>query len=114
MSQLSCILSLYVLLNVLLPISINYDLLNDDVVVILVDLSNVYKELLELSLIDRVLILNCPFNSYKLRLSTALSLILKPLFPLISIIILIIDIDNKLLTRNPSRYYIICYPYKPK
>ena len=39
----------------------------------------------------RVFILNYPFNSYKLRLFTASSLIPKPLFPLISIIILIID-----------------------
>jgi len=49
------------------------------------------KELLELFLINRVLIPNRPFNSYKPRLSIALSLILKPLFLLILIIILIID-----------------------
>ena len=49
------------------------------------------RELLEPSLINRVLIPDCPFNSYKPRPSTALSLIPKPLFLLIIIIILIID-----------------------
>ena len=79
------------------------------------------RELLEPSLIDRVLILKyliltLLFNSYKPGPFTALFLILKPLFQLISIIIiLIIDIyNNELLTRNPSHYCIICYPYKPK
>jgi len=62
-------------------------------------LSSVYIEALEPSLIDRVLIPNCPFNSYKPKLTTALFLILKPLFQLI--IILIIDNhNNKLLIRN--------------
>jgi len=49
------------------------------------------RELLEPSLINRVLIPNRPFNSYKPRPSTTSSLIPKPLFPLILIIILIID-----------------------
>ena len=49
------------------------------------------RELLEPSLINRVLIPDRPFNSYEPGPSTALLLILKPLFPLILIIILIID-----------------------
>ena len=49
------------------------------------------RELLEPSLINRVLIPDRPFNSYKPGPSTVLSLIPKPLFPLILIIILIID-----------------------
>src|ERR1700722_10127675 len=49
----------YVTATCLIP---DNNLLNNDVVVILVDLLNVYKELLEPSLIDRVLILNYPFN----------------------------------------------------
>jgi len=62
-------------------------------------LSSVYIEALEPSLIDRVLIPNYLFDSYKPKLTTALSLIPKPLFQLI--IILIIDNhNNKLLTRN--------------
>ena len=49
------------------------------------------RELLEPSLINRVLIPNRPFNSYEPRPSIILSLILKPLSLLILIIILIID-----------------------
>jgi len=49
------------------------------------------RELLEPSLIGRVLIPNRPFNSYKPGSFIILSLILKPLFLLILIIILIID-----------------------
>src|ERR1700733_15180249 len=53
------------LIEVSLPVSIIYDLLNDDVVVILFShQSDVYRELLEPSLINRVLILDCPFNSF--------------------------------------------------
>ena len=62
-------------------------------------LSGVYIEALKPSLIDRVLIPSCPFNSYKPSPSTILSLILKPLFQLI--IILIIDnYNNKFSIRN--------------
>jgi hypothetical protein len=82
------------LIKYLIPVSISYDLLNDDVVVILFShLSSIYKELLKPSLINRVLILKYQFNSYKPRPSTASSLIPKPLFPLISIILII---DNYL------------------
>ena len=79
-------------------------------------LFSVYIEALEPSLIDRVLIPSCPFNSYKPGLSITLSLIPKPLFQLIIIlIILIIDNhNNKFLIRNQTRYYIIRYPCKPK
>src|SRR6266403_1526164 len=77
-------------------------------------LLKVYRELLEPSLINRVLILNYPFNSYKPRPSTILSLIQSLLFLLISIIILIIDTYNNLLTRYPTYYNYIRNPYKPK
>jgi hypothetical protein len=51
------------LIKYLIPVSISYDLLNDDVVVILFShLSGVYRELLEPSLINRVLILKYQFN----------------------------------------------------
>jgi hypothetical protein len=46
-----------------------------DICLSCLDLPKVYRELLEPSLIDRVLIFDCPFNSYKPRPSTALSLI---------------------------------------
>src|SRR6266436_10280805 len=65
--------------------------LTDDVVVSLFcHLPNVYRELLEPFSINRVLILNFPFNSYKPGPSTISSLIQSLLFLLISIIILII------------------------
>jgi len=52
MSQLSRILSSYVLSNVSLPVSLNYDLLHDDVVVIVFGTYLMYiRELLEPSLI---------------------------------------------------------------
>ena len=61
---------------VLLPVSITYFVLVVyDICLSCLDLPNVYRELLEPSLIDRVLILKCPFNSYKPRPSTTLSLI---------------------------------------
>ena len=50
--------------------------LTDDVVVCLFcHLPDVYRELLEPSLINRVLILDCPFNSYEPGLPTVLHLI---------------------------------------
>ena len=54
MSQLSRILSSYVSSNVSLPISLNYDLLHDDVVVIVFGTYLMYiRELLEPSLIKQ-------------------------------------------------------------
>ena len=52
-----------------------YYLTDDYVVCLFCHLPDVYRELLEPSLINRVLILDCPFNSYEPGLPTVLHLI---------------------------------------